>query len=90
MGKTAMLAVIMVISILGLCWGAYYYFCSEKIVSRRIKENHLKEAEKDPEFRKWLEAEKAAQVRRIRQMGMTFVILEAIWIVIAIGIWKKS
>jgi len=81
---------LLIISVLGLALGAVYYFSPEKVVDRRIKARQKKIAQKDPEFKRFLEAERQKQINHCRRMGMIIVVLEAIWIVLIIGLWQKS
>lgn len=74
---------------IGLVLGAYYYFCPQKVVARRIKPDHKKAAEKDPEFSKWLHSETETQIKRVRKMGLTVIVFEAIWLVMVFSYWQQ-
>ena len=81
---------LIIISVLGLLLGGVYYIRPEKIVNRRIKSSHWEDAEKDPEFKKWLDNEIRTQVNRTKRMGMMFIILEAVWLVLVLSLWQSS
>lgn len=81
---------LIILSALGLLLGGFYYTRPEKIVYRRIKSSYRDDADKDPEFKKWLDNEIRTQVNKTKRMGMMFIILEAIWLVLIIGLWKSS
>lgn len=76
--------------IAGLFLGASYYLRPQRTVYRRIKRQQWEMAEKDPEFKKWLEAEIQVQTKRTQKMGMAIIILEAIWMVMIVGLWLKT
>lgn len=82
--------ILLLISGAGFLLGLFYYTNPEKVVMTRIKSEHNKTAQKDAEFRKWLDAEKEMQIRRTRRMGLTILIFEAIFIVFIFGLWKQS
>lgn len=81
---------LIILSILGLLLGGFYYVRPEKIVYGRIKPGHWENAAKDPEFKKWLDNEIRTQVNRTKRMGMMFIVLEAIWLVLIIGLWQTG
>lgn len=81
---------LIILSVLGLLLGGLYYIRPEKIVYRRIKSSQWEDAEKDPEFKKWLDNEIRTQVNKTKRMGMMFVILEAIWLVLVISLWQSG
>lgn len=70
--------------------GGLYYTRPERIVYRRISSSHWENAGQDPEFKKWLDSEIRTQINRTKRMGMMFIILEAIWLVLIIGLWQQS
>lgn len=82
--------ILMAISIFGLAMGAYYYFYPEYVVNRRIKAHHREMADKDPEFREWLELEWQKQIKKCRRMGMLLVIMQTIWIIFLFSLWQKG
>ena len=81
---------LMILSVLGLLLGGVYYVRPEKIVYRRVKKSHWENADKYPEFKKWLENEIRTQINKTKRMGMIFIILEAIWLVLLFSLWQKS
>lgn len=81
---------LMVLSALGLLYGLYFYLRPDRIVHKRVKKEHLDLAQKDAEFRRWLDAEIETQVKKTRRMGLIMVVLEAIWIILIIGLWHQS
>jgi len=81
---------LMVLSAGGLLLGAFYYLRPEKIVYRRIKEQHWETARQDDEFRRWLELEIASQINRARRIGMMLIVLEAIWMVLIFFAWQRG
>ena len=81
---------LIILSVLGLLLGGMYYIRPEKIVNRRIKSSHWEDADKDPEFQKWLDNEIRTQINKTKRIGMMFIILEAIWLVLIISLWQQS
>jgi len=81
---------LLVLSGVGILLGGFYYYKPEKIVSRRVKSSQWRAAQKDPEFKKWLEAEFLTQVKKTRSMGMIMIVLEAILMVLIISLWLKG
>lgn len=81
---------LIILSLAGLVLGVVYYFYPAVIVKRRVKGHHWEASQKDVEFRKWLEAEMQIQIKRVRQMGMVMIVMEAIWFVLIISLWQKS
>ena len=90
MNTTWAFGILLVISGAGFLLGLIYYSRPEKIVMRRIKPEHRKTAQKDADFRKWLDAETDRQIVRTRRMGLTILIFEAIFMVFIFGLWKQS
>lgn len=81
---------LMVLSFLGLLLGAFYYTQPQKVVVRRIKKDYFDTARKDGEFRRWLDREIDTQVRKTKRLGLIMIILEAIWMVLVLGLWQKG
>lgn len=73
----------------GLALGVYYFYCAEKIVLKRLKDDYKQAAKSDQEFNRWLNMEIQTQVNRARKMGLTIVIFEAIWLVLVFALWQK-
>lgn len=90
MNATWAFSILLVISGAGFLLGVFYYMRPEKVVMRRIKPEHHKSAQKDADFRKWLDAEIDKQIHRTRRMGMTILIFEAIFMVFIFSLWKQS
>lgn len=90
MNNTLVFLVILLISGAGVALGGYFYLRPEKVVLNRIREDHKQSARKDPEFRKWLDAEIETQVGKTRRLGLTILIFEAILMVLVIGMLQKS
>ena len=81
---------LIIVSGIGFLLGAFYYLRPEKVVVRRIKKEHRELAQKDKEFRRWLEVEIQAQVRKIRRIGLIMLILEAVMIVLIFFSWQRG
>lgn len=82
--------VLMIIAGLGLMLGFYYYLRPDLVVQRRIKQEHRDTAKKDPDFRKWLNTEIQTQVKRVRRMGLIFIVLETIWLILIFGLYRNA
>lgn len=90
MNLNASVAVILIIlSVLGMILGGLYYARPEKIVYRRIQSSHWENADKDPEFKKWLDNEIRNQINKTKRMGIMFIIMEAIWLVLVLSLWQS-
>ncbi len=83
-------AVLLLISGAGVALGGYYYLRPEKVVLRRVKEEHRQTARTDREFRKWLDNEVETQIGKTRRLGLTILIFEAILMVLIVGMLQKS
>lgn len=81
---------LLAISLIGLLLGGLYYARPQLVVHRRIKNQHWDMAKKDDDFRRWLNVEIDSQVRRTRRMGLIVIVLEAIWIVLVLGMWARG
>jgi len=81
---------LIIVSSLGFLLGAFYYLRPEKVVARRIKKEHRELAQKDREFRRWLEVEIQAQVRKIRRIGLIMLILEAVMMMLILVSWQNG
>ena len=90
MFSTTILVSLLILSGMGILLGAFYYFKPEKIVNRRVKSSHWKMAREDAEFKKWLKAEIETQMMKTRRIGMIIIVLEAIWMVLILGLWQRG
>ncbi len=89
MVSTIIFILLLVLTGAGLSLGVFYYFYPDKVVYRRVKKHHWETAQKDAEFRKWLELEIQTQLNRTRRLGMIIIIMEAVWLVVILGLWQK-
>lgn len=90
MNNPLVFAFLLIVSGAAALLGGYYYLRPEKVVLRRVSKEHTEAAQKDPEYRKWLDSEIQIQAKRTRQLGLTILIFEAIWMVLIFGVWQSS
>lgn len=84
------LLVLLAFSILGFAMGLQYYFKPEQTVLRRIKDEHRETAEKDPEFRHWMEREIETQTNRTKKIGLILIVLEFVYVAVILFLWQGN
>lgn len=82
--------VLLAFSLAGFGMGLQYYFKPEQTVKRRIKAEHREIAEKDPEFRHWLEREMETQTDRTKKIGLVLIVLEVVYVAVILFLWQGS
>lgn len=81
--------ILLLLSVVGFILGAYYYLRPEKIVRKRVKSEYLETANKEQDFKKWLDAETKTQVIKIRRLGLMIMATEGIWLVLIIALFTR-